>query len=157
MKGFCCRLLLAATLMVTTQAAASEPAYIQVKSPPGVRIFVDGTLKGVTARDVGGLIIEGLAPGRHTVRAQKEGFQPQVGTVVLTPGQVLEYVVKPFKQAIRISQEGQTEEETIEVPVGSVVIQSLPIQCRVSCASLDIESKKSRGPWLLKPVLLTVC
>ena len=50
--------------------------------PPGAQVVLDGRPSG----RVTPAILDGLAPGRHTLRLQKDGFEPFQTTVDLTAG-----------------------------------------------------------------------
>jgi len=54
-----------------------QPAVVNfiVKSEPGAEIYVDGTMAGKTS-DKGELSIPDKKPGQHTIRAEKDKFQP---------------------------------------------------------------------------------
>jgi hypothetical protein len=58
-------------------ALAQDTGYIQVQCEPGLQIFLDGILKGVSNRDQEGLIIEDVPVGTRVVKAVKPGFIPQ--------------------------------------------------------------------------------
>lgn len=81
---------------VRAKPAPSTPqgmptARLQIRSRPGdVAIFVDDELKGKTDPEDGRLEIAALKPGKHRLRASREGFQELEGTVDLAAGQVLE-------------------------------------------------------------------
>ncbi|MHC4368717.1 MAG: peptidase associated/transthyretin-like domain-containing protein [Planctomycetota bacterium] len=76
------------TMILALPGWAEETGFIQIKCAPGVQLFLDGNLKGVTNEDVGGLIIQNVKPGRHEVKAVKPKFQPQVSTVTVNAGKI---------------------------------------------------------------------
>ncbi len=125
-----------------------ETGFIQVKCAPGVQIFLDGNLKGITNADVGGLIIQNVKPGRHEIRALKPGFQAQTESLDVAGGQVASFEVRPFVPKLRISEEGEEHSGFVKQKVGSLQIQSLPIECRLTIQSLGVtNSAKSKDRW----------
>jgi hypothetical protein len=50
---------------------------VQVSAEPGLRVFLDGQLAGTTSAREDGLYLNEVARGRHTVRVEKDGFEPQ--------------------------------------------------------------------------------
>ena len=63
-------------MVLTLPGWADETGFIQVKCAPGVQIFLDGNLKGVTNEDVGGLIIQNVKPGISTTDQRQQGSFP---------------------------------------------------------------------------------
>ena len=124
-------------------AGGEEKGHIQVKCPPGTQVFLDGTLKGVASADVGGLILQDVLAGEHTVRAVKRAFQPQDEKVLLGPGEVLVVEFQLSVPRIEIEERGQEAEVGLEAEVGDLVVQSLPIGCKVECTALGISRGKS--------------
>ncbi len=57
--------------------AAQDTGFIQVQCEPGIQIFLDGTLEGLSNSDQGGLVIEAVPVGEWLVKALKPGFTPQ--------------------------------------------------------------------------------
>jgi hypothetical protein len=55
---------------------AQKEGYIQVKCEPDIQIFLDNDFKGISNKDVGGLIIQNVSIGKHTVKLIKTGFEP---------------------------------------------------------------------------------
>jgi hypothetical protein len=64
---------------------------LQITSHPGgADIYVDDTLKGTTDADEGRLEVVGLKPGKHHLRATRDGFQNVEGDVDVAAGQALD-------------------------------------------------------------------
>ena len=82
--------------------------YIQVMCEPGVKIFLDGTLKGVLNTDDGGLIIDQVVPGTHAIKAVRAGFAPQEDQLPVKNGEVKVYQRRRFVPEVQVSQEGQS-------------------------------------------------
>ncbi|MHC5040551.1 MAG: hypothetical protein ACYTHM_24840 [Planctomycetota bacterium] len=85
-------------LLLSGVVQGQETGQIQVRCEPGVRIFLDGTFKGVTKAEVGGLVLRDVPAGPHTIRAVKEGCKPQEETLTLQSGAVCTFTVKPFER-----------------------------------------------------------
>lgn len=126
----------------------SQSSYIQVISKSGVSVFLDDTFKGKTSVDMGGLIIEDVSSGSHTLKFVKEGFNPQEERINIKSGEVFSYRVKDFIPKIKISQKGNEDENSIELITGDLKIQSLPISINISIPKLGINSKKDEDEWL---------
>jgi formylglycine-generating enzyme required for sulfatase activity len=140
-----------AWLLICSSFAASgadATGFIQVKCDPGVQIFLDGNLKGITNADVGGMIMQDVPAGRHEIRAVKPGFQPQVDAVAVAADQVVAFAVKPFVPKVQISQEGEEQQTEVRLKVGSLQIQSVPIECSLSIAGLGVSNQaKTKDRW----------
>ncbi len=125
--------------LATPALAQSAVGYVQVKAAPGIQVLLDGTLQGITNADVGGLILQDVPAGRHELALVKSGFQTQKATVEVTAGQVLVYAVKPFEPKLNITQQGAQEAGSIAQQVGTLVIQTLPVD-----ASIDIPALRQQ-------------
>ena len=97
--------LLVALCALPTLAQTGD-CTIQVVAPPGIRIFVDEELKGVTAKAEGGLVIEGIEAGTHRLRAVRERYRPIEKEVTLLAGQVYPWTLAPLVPKLKISESG---------------------------------------------------
>ncbi len=69
----------------------SQMATVQIRSRPGgVTVWVDDEIKGTTDAEAGRLEVGGLPPGKHQLRAQRDGYEPVEATVELAAGQAVE-------------------------------------------------------------------
>jgi len=136
-------LIFLTTVGLAWVAQAQEKGHIQVKCPPGTQIFLDGTLKGIASADIGGLILQDVPAGPHTIRAIKRDFALQDKEVQLDPGEVFVVEFAPFVPMIHIEQRGQEAEADLRAKVGDLVIQSIPIECRIECSALKISEEES--------------
>lgn len=141
------RAILPLLFLIAGLSAFSQNAYIEIDSDPGIKIYLDGKYVGITKAETPALIITGVKPGSHIIKAVLEGFQPQEKTVVLAPGQVLPHILSPFEARIRIRQEGITESQTLELRTGNLKIQSLPISIKISIPGLVSNSDKTNDEW----------
>jgi len=139
-------------LIFFTLRAFSQESFIQVIAEPGITVYVDGTFKGLTNQDQGGLVIGGLSRGHYNVKVVKEGFQPQEEVITLKKGEVKQYRVNPFNPEIEILQSGNEPEKSIVRKTGAIKIQSLPVIITISIPSLNIESPKTEDVWEAKNI-----
>ena len=134
-------------LFVTIELSIAQDQHIQVVSEPGVAVFLNGELQGVTSAEYGGLIIQNVPAGTHTIRLVREGFNPQEERITIRPGRVYIHEVRPFVPAIRITQEGEEGGQEIDLQIGSLKIQSLPVGIKIAIPELQVESNKERDIW----------
>ena len=87
---------------------------IQVPCEPGVKVFLDGTFKGVSNADDGGLILSGVSPGTHSIKAVREGFAPQEDRLSVKEGDMKVYTLQRFVPGVQVSQEGEAERSGLE-------------------------------------------
>ena len=134
-------------------AQQKATGYIQVTCEPGIKIFLDGTFKGVTNADVGGLILEAVPAGTHQLRMVKEGFNPSEAAVKVEAGKVFKFNVLPFVPKLEITQRGDSDVTFLARPSGSLKIQSLPIGCRITIKDLGISnSPKTQDEWIVTEI-----
>jgi len=134
-------------LVILSTCIYAQTSYIQVVSEADISVFLDGMFKGKTTSDIGGLIIEDVNPGGHIIKVVKEGFGPQEEHINLKSGEVFTYEVKPFIPKIKISQEGNVEQQDINLKVGKIIIQSLPVEISINILGLGISSFKTQDMW----------
>ena len=133
--------------------AGQSTGHIQVKCEPGVSIFLDGNFIGDTEKEMGGLIIKDVTAGEHSLKAVKKTFEPQVETIKVSSGRVLTYTVKPFIPKIIITEEGETKQTEIKLQAGTLVIQSLPVECEISIPALGFsKTLKKKDKWTAEPI-----
>lgn len=89
-------------------------SYIQVVCEPGVKIFLDGTFKGISNADDSGLIIENLVPGTYEVKAVRTGFASQQSRLIVAEKDVKNWTLRPFVQKEQVSQKNIAQMEAIE-------------------------------------------
>jgi len=121
--------------------------HVQIKCEPEVQIFLDGNFLGKTRSEMGGLILENVPSGKHSLKAVKEGCQPLEVQINLSEGQVYMHEFKAFLPQVATYEEGQ-ESQSRETPkTGKIIIQSLPMECTITIPSLnvrDMQKKKDR-------------
>jgi len=119
---------------------AESIGHIQIKCEPGVEIFLDGNNRGATRSDVGGLILQDVPSGKHTLKAVKEGYQPLEVIIDLAGEQVVMYEFKNFIPIFETYEEGEEIESKTALKTGKIIIQTLPVECSISIPSLNVES-----------------
>lgn len=134
----------------------TEVAYVQINCEPGVSVFIDSDLQGVTRQDLGGLVFAAPA-GPHTLTFVKAGFRPQEKRIQLAHNQVLPVDVSPFVPQIAVTQEGSSEDQSIARQVGTLILQTIPVEATISIQSLGIaeesaQSRKTRDKWIVDKI-----
>lgn len=124
-------------ILLSVAIYSQETGHIQIKCEPGVQILMDGNLQGITNSDIGGLIIQNVPTGVHTIKAVKDGFQPQEVKINLSPKEVQIVTIEPFKPKIVVREEGVKSDAQIVAQTGTLIIQSLPVECSIACSRLD--------------------
>ena len=138
-RAWLCRLaVICGLLIIAPLYAQHKLGYIQVTCEPGVQVFLDGELKGVTSAGQGGLILSGVSASRHQLRFEKEGCYLQVATVMVSSTEVLAYKVHPFTAKPETTDQGSPAQEQLEQKSGSLQIQSLPVACKISITGLEV-------------------
>ena len=126
---------------------AQYVGHVQIKCEPDVQIFLDGNFLGKTRSEIGGLILENVPSGKHSLKAVKEGHLPLEATIELAAEQVLLYEFKAFLPQVATYEEGP-ESQSRETPkTGKIIIQSLPMECTITIPALnvrDMQKKKDR-------------
>jgi len=140
-------LLVAACFMVTAKTVLAQSGHIQIESEPGVTVFLNDDLQGVTSSEFGGLIIQNVPAGNHLLRFTLDGFNPQEERIALRPGQVYVHRVRSFVPRVRITEHGKTGDQQIGLQVGRLKIQSLPVAITITIPELEVEYNKSRDEW----------
>jgi uncharacterized protein (TIGR02145 family) len=125
----------------------AQQTYIQIESEADVAIFLDKTFIGKTNVDFGGLIIENVSPGEHTIKAIKEGFLPLEKQITVNSGEVYNYAITQLIPKIRISESGKRINQEIGLKSGDLRITSFPVSLTIIIPSLGINYKKTYEEW----------
>ena len=142
-------------LSFTALVGYTQVSYIQVSGEPNLTVFLDGELKGVTTAELGGLIIEKVAPGNHLIRVVKKEYVPFEESITVKAGEVLLYKVKPFSKLSVFITESGNEEETDKkatIQTGKLVIQSLPIEISITIPRIEgvKDLRKNKDLWMIE-------
>jgi len=70
---------------LVAQSAATGSLWVHAE--PGIQIFLDGKLQGVTKAEAGGLLLQDVPAGSHSLKAVKEGFAAKTLTFSLKAGE----------------------------------------------------------------------
>lgn len=147
--------ILQSLLLFFCAIAFAQDSYIQIKSAPGVSVFLDGDFKGVTDSEFEGLIIKSVQPGTYQLKFALDGFNPQSERITVKPGEVYIYTVKKFVPVVKITQKGnKIAQETrdlssqITLSTGTLRVQSLPVGIQVGIPDLGIDSPKNQDEWI---------
>jgi hypothetical protein len=129
-----------ATPAPVTEVAATAVSFaggIQISAEPGLEVFLDGQPAGTTSAREDGLFLSNVSRGRHTIRVEKAGFQPQTFAVDVV-SRPIEVEVAEFTPAAAPpagSAAGGVE-------VGSLVVTSAPQNITVEIAG-RVEVKRT--------------
>jgi hypothetical protein len=130
----------------------AQTSYIQVISEPGISVYLDGELKGKTSTEFDGLVIQNVSSGNHKIKFVKEGFNPQEMSITITSGIVLAVTVKPFVPAIKVSQSGNPDMNSIKLSVGKLLIQSIPVSVNINIPKLKLTALKLDYDFLVEDI-----
>ena len=120
-------LILLIVLAAATVAAAGD---IQVLCEPGLRVYLDGELAGISSRLDDGAYLTDIPRGLHTVRVEKDGFEPQSFEVLV--GQLpIEVTASEFRPAPPATGVEGTAGAGTSMAVGTLVVTSAPQNCVV--------------------------
>ncbi len=113
----------AATAVAAT--AVSSAGGIQVSAEPGLQIYFDGEFMGTTSAREDGLFLSDVKRGRHTLRVEKDGFQPQSFEVDVLNRPVEVEVGKFIPVVVALPTSPQAAVPSVQ-EVGSLVVTSAP-------------------------------
>jgi len=115
----------AAVETAVAATAVSSAGGIQVSAEPGLEIFFDGELMGTTSAMEDGLFLTNVKRGRHTIRVEKAGFQPQSFEVDVVNRPVEVEVGKFIPIIVAMPTSPQAAAPSIQ-ELGSLVVTSAP-------------------------------
>lgn len=102
----------------------------------GIKIYIDDKPQGTTTKATGGLVVQDVVPGQRVLKAEKSGYVSHRVKLKIGPDEVKTYKLPSFKTKLPASQ---------PAPVGSLVIQSLPIKCDIAIPKANISYAKGPG------------
>ncbi|WP_290650266.1 hypothetical protein [Aquisalimonas sp.] len=123
--------------------AQTALGHVQVKGPPGIDVFLNGEHYGVTSSEQGGLFILSVAPGEHLLIFVKEGYFPVEASIEVLPGRVAVHEVTALRAEPRVDEAGDPTFSELPPKLGTMVIQCLPVDCRIEIAGV-VQRDKSR-------------
>ena len=128
---------------------SQDVGYIQIKCEPGAMVLLDDNFVGNTSSELGGLILQDVPAGSYTIKIVKEGFQPQSVRVNLKANEIYVYEVKEFIPKVDVKQAGEADTDIIRQKVGSLLIETIPVDCIIEIPKLYID-KDNQGNKTLK-------
>lgn len=137
-------LLALASLIGPAELVAQDTGHIQIRGEPDVQIFLQGELAGMTTEESGGLIVQDIPAGRYELLAVKPGYEPQEALLTVEANRVLVHSIHTFRPQIEITQEGVEMDAAILREVGTLIIQTLPVESRVRIGELGVDVQKTR-------------
>ncbi len=115
---------------VVSVAAVSGAGDIQIFCEAGLRVYLDDELVGISNRMDDGLFLLDIHGGTHSVRVERDGFQPQSFEVNI--GQVpIEITVGEFSSLPPNPREETAPASTAVQQHGSLTVTSAPQNCVV--------------------------
>jgi len=117
-------------LLVTSLAATSFAADIQVTCEPALRVYLDGKLVGTSSSRDDGLFLADVPAGAHTVRVEKDGFVAQ-GFQVEVRELPIEVKAGEFSPIPVIPDGRATAVAKVQQAVGNLLVTSAPQNCIV--------------------------
>jgi len=124
--------------------AISFAGDVQVLCEPGLQVFLDGKLTGVSVAKDEGLFLSNVRVGTHVVRVEKQGFLPQSFEIIVQKLPV-EVKVGEFSPEPTAAPEKATESAKVTSAGGTLLITSAPQNCIVE---LDGKSEVKSIPIL---------
>ncbi len=124
--------------------AVSSAGGIQVSAEPGLQIYFDGELMGTTSAREDGLFLSNVKRGRHSIRVEKAGFQPQSFEVDVI-NRPIEVEVGKFIPVIAAVPASPHAVAPAIQEVGSLVVTSAPQNITVE---IDGRVEKKTSPQL---------
>jgi len=132
-------------LLVACVSAASFAADIQVACEPGLRVYLDGKLMGVSSAKEDGLFLTNVKDGTHTLRVERDGFTPQSHQLEVA-GSPIEVKIDEFTPEPLMHQEQQAGGPEVTQATGSLRVTSAPQNCTVE---VDGKAEAKNTPFLV--------
>jgi hypothetical protein len=116
--------------LVLMMAGILSAGDVQVLCEPGLRVFLDGELVGVSTEKEDGLFLVDVSRGSHTIRIEKNGFIPQSFDVEVLdlPIEVSVGELEPIPLVQQGTKSTKTESKRL---IGRLVVTSAPQNCLV--------------------------
>jgi len=124
----CARLL--CLLVAVGVVAVAWAGDIQVFCEPGLRVYLNGELVGISSRLDDGLYLMDVGRGTHTVRVEKDGCVPQAFEVAVGR-EPLELSAGDFTLLTPKPGDAAPAAEPADQPLGRLVVTSAPQNCVV--------------------------
>jgi len=149
-------LLLLLIILTSLFVFAQDVGYIQIKCEPGAMVLLNDNFVGNTSSEVGGLILQDVPAGSYMIKIVKEGFQPQSVRIDLKANEIYVYEVKEFIPKLDVKQAGESDSDTIRQKVGSLLIETIPVDCIIEIPGLNIDrdnyGDKTKKTWEISKI-----
>ena len=144
-------LLLLLISFMSLYTFAQGVGYIQIKCEPGAIVFLNNNFVGNTSSELGGLILQDVPAGSHEIKIVKGGFEPQSVEIDLKVNEIYVYEVKEFIPKLDVIQKGEADTDTIKQRAGSLLVETIPIDCVIEIPKLNINKEhygnKTKKTW----------
>jgi hypothetical protein len=130
MKRISLSLLFILLMLISTNVYAAT-GDIQVTCEPNVRILIDNNYKGITNESDGGLFIEGLSTGGHTLKAIKKGYDPFIRNISIIADKAIEIKISFGERKEQVKSLQPEEGQTLS-QVGRMELRSVPLGAKVT-------------------------
>lgn len=153
------KILLLFFFLTIALSGFSQSSFIQIICEPGVSVFLNGSNKGETSDEVGGIILENLKGGTYQIKLQKRGFLVQEGSADVKEGEVYTYYASPFVPSVSIEQVGTgttggSTEVGVVLKTGDLKIQSIPVAIQIRIPDLAVDFPKTDDQWIANNVVV---
>ena len=146
MRRCACFAVLAVSLLAL--GFGDEPGRIWVRCVPGVLVFLDGDLKGITVAEINGIILDDIDAGRHVLVLSRRGAQPYKQSVTAMADEIV--LVQPDLPDLRVPAGGLRDRGP---DVGLLRVESLSVRCMLDIKELGLSDlPKGRLKWDLDGV-----
>ena len=119
-------IILSLVLMSSVSVSAAGTGDIQIYCEPGVEIYIDGHFRDKTNDFDEGLYVEGLTPGRHSLKAVKPGYKPALQDFDIKAYQSNTPIKLKFEDREYKVRKLESEVEETVAKVGSFELMSAP-------------------------------
>jgi hypothetical protein len=131
-------------LLALSLASIATAGDIQILCEPGLQVFLDGEMVGISIAREDGLFLEGIPKGVHTVRVERDGFIPRSYQVEVEdlPVEIRVEKLLPKPEAPVESKPPTVDTDKV---LGRLLITSAPQNCNVQ---IDGRSEEKTTPRL---------
>lgn len=139
------KLMLAVLVLCLNVEALAAKAALQVFTEPGVDVYMDNKYVGTTELMQGGLHLDEVSVGEHTIALYKNDSWPQKKVLTIKENEVYRYYTKPFSGNTSAAYT-YTKEFSGS---GLLTIESFPVDIQVEILNLDIGINKTHEKLVL--------
>jgi len=136
--------LLAVSLLLPQVILAGSVLHINAE--PGVSIWLNEEYVGKTTKEENGLIVKDIAPGNHSLRAARQGYNSTDAQLEVEENQTVEWRII-FTTPVMNIEDGVKRLDTAMIestPVGTIILKSIPLNADVFFNGKSIGSADKR-------------